>query len=126
IAVVVDVIEALANDSLSGTIYLMDNNKANGSSNEGTETLKTSVKAGDQLFWVTHPLECEVFAAISKVEIDTEYCEPEERSYPGTEVTFWTGKVKKNVTGAVPYILKFRVGSRDEELSTSDTPGARP
>jgi hypothetical protein len=126
IAVVVDVIEALANDSLLGSIYLLDNNKANGSSNEGTESLKTKVNEGDQLFWVTHPLECEVFASISGIEIDREYCDPEERSYPGTEVTFWAGKVKKSFTGAVPYVLRFRLGSREEEMSTSDTPAARP
>ena len=61
---VVDVVGALANNSLSGNIFLVDNNKVSGSSGEGTEALQTAVEEGDELVWIVQPLECEAHASI--------------------------------------------------------------
>jgi hypothetical protein len=126
IASVVDVVEALANDSVAASLYLVDNNKANGSRDEGTSTLKTSVRKGDQLYWMAYSLECETYLSITRIEIDKQYCDPEELYYPDTDISFWTGKIKKDIEGAVPYIIAFHVGTPSKEMSIADTPEACP
>jgi len=120
---VVDVVGALADDNLSGNVHLMDNNKANGSHDQGTESLKTVVKKGDNLVWTTLPLECEAYASIEGVLIDKDYCDPQQATYKDTAITYWSGTVKRNLNGAaIPYRLKFQVGNRLELMSTSATP----
>jgi len=118
---IIDIVGALADGTLSKNLYLLDNNKANGSSGEGTETLKTMVEEGDQLIWSIMSLEPEAFASITDIVIDSAYCEPQQRTYPGSDVVYWFGQVKKNLK-TTPYSLKIKVGNRDEELLTSSTP----
>jgi hypothetical protein len=129
---VVDVAGALAADTLTGSIYLMDNNKANGSTDEGSEFLKTKVRKGDQLVWVSVPLECEAYVSITAVEIDEkyrEYCDPAKGVYPDTNVVYWLGEIKKDLDVTIPYNLKFRVGSHRDDMTTTTPPsliGDRP
>lgn len=122
ITAVVDAVGALATGSLHGNLYFYDTNKAGGSTGFGTEELRTRVRAGDQLLWGVLALECEAYLAIDGIIVDPELIEPERRVYPGTDVAYWIGTVKKNTTGAVPYQIKFKVGSRDEALTTPLSP----
>jgi hypothetical protein len=122
---VVDVVGALAADTLTGSIYLMDNNKANGSTDEGSDVLKTRVRKGDQLVWVCIPLECEAYISITAVEIDKkyrEYCEPTKGVYPDTNVVYWLGEIKKELDVTIPYNLRFRVGSHRDDMTTTTFP----
>jgi hypothetical protein len=122
---VVDVAGALASDTLTGSIYLMDNNKANGSTDEGSEVLKTKVRKGDQLVWVCVPLECEAYISITAVEIDRkyrEYCDPTKGVYPETNVVYWLGEIKKDLDVTIPYNLKFKLGSHRDEMATTTSP----
>lgn len=117
IASVVDVVGVLATDSLSGQAYFMDTNKANGSTGQGTENLKTVVTKGDRLVWTVTPLEVEAYVAIDDIVIDKDYCEPKQSTYEGTDITYWTGTVKKDMT-LTPYSIKFKVGTRAEPIAT--------
>lgn len=118
IATVIDVVGALATDSLVGQVYFMDTEKASGSTGHGTESLKTMVSQEDVLVWTVIFLECEAYAAIDQIIIDNDYCEPEKKVYEGTDVSYWTAKVKKNVQ-SIPYTIKFKVGTRAEPISTA-------
>ena len=117
----VDVVGALASDNLDENIYLMDNNKPFGSHGEGTSGLQTAVEEGDVLIWTTASMEPEAYASISAIEIDSEICAPEKKTYPGSDVTYWSGKVKKSVKHC-PYRLKVLVGTRTTPLQSSATP----
>jgi hypothetical protein len=117
---VIDVVGALATDSLDGQVYFMDTNKENGSKEQGTDQLKTMVSKGDRLVWIITPLECEAYAAIEDITIDISYCKPERNFYDGTNISYWVGTVKKNVS-LLPYSIKFKVGTRDEPIATTSS-----
>ncbi len=122
---VVDVVGALADDTLAGSFYLVDNNKGRGSRDEGTEILKTKVRKGDQVVWISIPLECEAFISITGVEIDKkfrEYCDPKKGVYPNTNVVYWLGDIKKDLDIAIHYNLKFRLGRRSGDMVTTSSP----
>lgn len=121
IVTVIDVVGALATESLSENVYLLDTNKMGGSENIGTDYLKTAVQKGDRIVWTIQALECEAFASIEDIIIDHEYCEPKQETYKGTDVTYWVGTVKKNVK-LVPYNIKYKVGSRPEGMTTTSNP----
>ena len=95
----------------------MDNNQANGSIGQGTEQLITAVANGDKVVWFVQPLECEAYADIDDIVIDKEYCEPEKKTYEGTDVSYWEGFIKKDVA-MIPYSVKFKVGTRAESIAT--------
>ncbi|GHH86976.1 hypothetical protein GCM10018793_60940 [Streptomyces sulfonofaciens] len=122
ITAVVDCVGALAAGNTRGHVYLYDTNKAGGSAGLGTEQLRTRVTAGDQLLWNVLALECEAFVAIDGIEIDKEVCEPVRKVYPGTDVSYWIGTVKKSGTTEVPYQIRFKLGTRDEPLTTALSP----
>lgn len=120
IIVAVDVIGVLANDTLKGNLYLFDNNKANGSSNEGTDDLKTKVtfkpKEEITLLWNVMPLEPESFACISQIATNKEYLKIEEETYPDSDVSYWKGTIIKQFE-QLGYNLSLKVGNRNEEFS---------
>jgi hypothetical protein len=118
ICAVVDVVGALATGVLSGNLYLFDTTSAPGGA---SETLRTRVERGDQLHWTVFALECEAYAAIDGIVIDPKLCEVERKTYPGTDVSYWLGTVKRDV-GMVPYHIQLRLGNRAEPMTTSATP----
>jgi hypothetical protein len=122
ITAVVDCVGMLASQSTHGHLYLYDTNKAGGSTGFGTEELATKVRAGDQLLWNVLALECEAFVAIDGIEIDPEVCEPVRQVYPGTDVAYWVGTVKKDGAAPVPYQIRFRLGTQDEPITTTLSP----
>lgn len=122
ISAVVDVVGALATRSMHGNLYLLDTNKAGGSTGIGTEELRTRVRGGDQLLWSVLPLECEAYVSIEDIVIDEEVCEPERRTYPGTDISYWVGTVKKDDIGVTPYQISFKVGTRTDPMTTASSP----
>lgn len=122
ITAVVDAVGALAQESLQGNLYMYDTNKTEGSTGFGTGELRTRVQSGDQLVWSVLALECEAFVAIDEILIDKAVCEPERKVYPGTDVAYWIGTVKKHDVGVVPYQISFRLGTRDEPMTTNLPP----
>jgi len=122
VTAVVDCVGALATLSLHGNMYLYDTNKAGGSTGNGTEELRTKVRAGDQLLWTVFALECEAYVSIADIVIDKEVCEPERKVYPGTDVAYWVGTVKKGSSAVTPYQIKFRLGTRTDPMTTPVSP----
>ncbi|MDI2126449.1 hypothetical protein [Yinghuangia seranimata] len=122
ITAVVDCVGALASDSMQGNLYFYDTNKAGGSAGFGTEALRTKVSRGDQLLWGVLALECEAFVAIEGIEIDRDICEPVRKVYPGTDVAYWIGTVKKDTAQPIPYLIRFQVGTRVEPITTTTPP----
>lgn len=118
ISSVVDVVGALATDSMSGQVYFMDTNKAGGSTGQGTENLRTVVAKGDRLVWTVIFLECEAYTEIDDIVIDKEFCEPKKKVYVGTDVSYWIATVKKDV-GVVPYTVRYKLGTRAEPIATT-------
>ncbi len=114
---VVDVIGALANESLNYNIYLFDNNKTGGSQGLGTDCLKTKVSKGDSLLWTIMPMEPESYSAIKAIIIDETVCEPVLQTYEGSDVTYWEGIVLKDIE-EIPYSIAFAFGNKDTIIST--------
>jgi hypothetical protein len=122
ITAVVDPVAALASRSLSGNVYLYDTNKKQGSTGFGTEELRTQVRKGDEILWNVVPLECETFVSIDGIEMDKQVCVPEKHVYPGTDISYWSGTVLKDIQGAVHYQLNFRLGTLDTPIPASASP----
>ncbi|MFG1853646.1 hypothetical protein ACGFJT_17575 [Actinomadura geliboluensis] len=126
IVAVVDPVAIIASGSLDHNVYLYDTNKSAGSTGFGTERLRTTVRAGDRLIWNVVVLECETYASLDDIVIDAKVCEPERRVFPGTDIVYWTGTVKKAVTEPVAYRLKFRLGTLTEPFALSTPALAGP
>ncbi|WTW95786.1 hypothetical protein OG216_21435 [Streptomycetaceae bacterium NBC_01309] len=122
ITAVVDCVGVLATGLTAGQIYMYDTNKAGGSTGFGTEELRTPVTRGDELLWNCLALECEAYVAIEGIEIDADVCVPVRKVYPGTDVSYWSATVKKAAAGAVPYRIRFLVGTRAEPIPTVLSP----
>jgi hypothetical protein len=102
---------------------MYDTNKTSGSTGFGTEELRTPVKKGDQLLWNVHVLECETYVSIEGIEIDEHIAVPEKKVYPSTDITYWTATVLKDIPEAVPYQIRFLLGTLTEPI-TADVPSA--
>ncbi|HYC92036.1 MAG TPA: hypothetical protein VEO54_22680 [Thermoanaerobaculia bacterium] len=120
IIVVVDVVAALATESVDGAVWLVDSNKIGGSTGQGTSRLQTAIRKGDELVWTVMSLECEAFAAIHTIDIDSAYCEVKQGFYPGTDIGYWLGTIKKDPGELlVPYNIELILGSRTAHMSLS-------
>lgn len=117
ILVIVDVVGALASDTLDGNIYLIDNNQKNGSTDEGTDQLKTQVEVGDKILWNILPLEPEAFATVSDIVIDPEYCKVEKKKYQESDIMYWLGTVKKQPK-VLPYKLRIKLGTQENAFES--------
>src|SRR5262249_37597397 len=113
---------ALATRSLQGNLYLLDTNRAGGSTGLGTEELRTRVQGGDQILWTVLPLECEAYVSIDDIMIDKEVCEPVQKTYPGTDISYWVGTIKKDDTGVTTYQISFKLGTRTDPMTTALSP----
>jgi len=121
ITAVVDCPGILASRSTHGNLYMYDTNKATGSTGFGTEELRTPVKKGDHILWNVHVLECETFVSIDGIEIDPQICVPEKQVYPSTDISYWTATVLKDMPEAVPYQIRFLLGTLTEPITTTSS-----
>lgn len=116
---VVNTISALSQNSLCDSVYFIDDNRLNGSKNEGTEFLQTKVKKGDTIIWTVISLEGEAFVSIDNIQIDNNYCEIEKKSFEETDVTYWMGTIKENIPEELPYTLGLLLGNRTHPMFTN-------
>jgi hypothetical protein len=121
VIIYVDVVGALAEERLAGNLYLIDNNRTGGSTNLGTGILNTKVQKGDTLLWSVMAIEPEAYAALTEIGIDSDCCQVQRKTYQGSDVTYWEGVVQKDVL-SVPYTLKLALGSREQEMVTTERP----
>ena len=136
ILVVVDVVGALAKETLESNIYLCDNNRRYGSLNEAKPTLKTKVKKGNIVQWDCMGLEIEVFSKIFNIVFAEEHLEyfeviedkdntesskrspPTQFTYENTNITAWHLKVKKKLPKeGIPYRLELKLGTRGKTIT---------
>lgn len=111
----IDVLGALASDTMENNIYLVDSNKAQGSTQLGTGQLHSSVQVGDIVRWTVESLEPEAFATITAIEIDSSVIDVTMMTYPGSDVTYWQGKVKKKFE-TLPYQLQVLLGTQTKPM----------
>jgi len=119
ITAVVDPVGALSAGSIQNNLYMYDTNKAAGSTGFGTGELRTRVQPGARLLWNVVVLECETYAGIDGIVMDERVCEPERKVYPGTDIVYWTGTLKRAVIEPVPYQLRFRLGTVTEPFTAA-------
>jgi len=119
---IVDCVGSLATGTLHENLYLLDSNRAGGSTGQGTPALRTRVSRGDRLLWTVITLECEAFAAIEDIRIDTGVCRPERHTYPDSDVAYWTATVARDDIGLVPYEITFRIGPGEASMTTPVPP----
>lgn len=117
IRLVIDVVSALETETLTGHLYMFDNNRLHGSLNQNTGSLATAVAPGDQIIWSVVPIECEAYAALSAIDVPAEFCEVTKSTYPGTNVSYWIGVVKQPVDD-LPYALTFELGTKSTTMRT--------
>lgn len=120
IKLVVDVIGALENGSLAGNLYAFDTNRRAGSQDNGTDALHTAVTRGTHVTWMIATLECEAFVEIDDIKMDAALCEPERKSFPGSSIIYWSGRVKKTPQDA-NYDLVLNVGTHGRRMVHSAT-----
>jgi hypothetical protein len=118
---VVDVLGALVNLTLRDSLYLFDSNRAHGSQGLGTSELSTAVRKGDNIDWLTAPLSCETFVEISGISIPPDICRLEQRTFPGTNIRYWTGTVLRDID-LLPYSLTFALGPTGMKMVTENGP----
>jgi hypothetical protein len=56
------------------------------------------VRKDGQILWNVVVLECETYASIDDITIDARVCEPQCQVYPGTDIVYWIGTVKRDLT----------------------------
>lgn len=120
IRMIIDPATALEAGTPHGSLFMFDNRRRAGSLGQRTDHLQTAVAPNDIITWVLLPIECEVYVELEEINIDKEFCEVSSHYYPGTNVRYWTGKVKKAV-GDLPYSMTFKVGRRHILMSTDST-----
>lgn len=121
VMVVVDVVGLLADDTLDGNIYLFDNNRRNGSENEGTGQLKirfaTEEKDADiTIVWNVMSIEPEAYVAISNLEADSPYLTVSKEYYKSSDIAFWKCEVEKEFEKSA-YQLSVKAGNREKEYT---------
>lgn len=113
----VDVVGALGSGTLARSLFLFDNNRAAGSTGHGTGSLSTVAQEDDVVVWTTMALECEAFARLQLVEIDSAYAEYvalDAGAFSETPEVYWLATILKPLPAdGVPYRLSYRLGSAD-------------
>lgn len=119
----VDVVGALGSGTLAGSLFLFDNNRWAGSTGHGTGSLSTVAQQDDVVVWTTMALECEAFARLQLVEIDSayaEYVELDAGAFSETPEIYWLATILKPLPAdGVPYRLSYRLGSADAPYRTA-------
>lgn len=118
---VVDVVGLLASDTLDGNIYLFDNNRKNGSENEGTGHLKTRFASDGgrgkiTVLWNVMSIEPEAYITITKIEADSPHLKVSNECYKGSDIVFWKGIVDKKFKKST-YRLFIKAGNREKEYT---------
>jgi hypothetical protein len=109
----VDVVAALSDDTLTGNLFLTDDNRPPGEPRRASDMLTTAVKAGDVLVWVCQVLDIETQVSIEGIwGMPADVCAPALAHLPNTDAWYWWGAVQRDFTDVVPYWLYFKVEGR--------------
>lgn len=115
---IIDIAQALADNSLENNIYWLDNNSSVGSQFQGTNHLKTALKRGDFIQWVVSGLQVETVVDIANLSGPAaEMATPVlTQIMPG--VSFWTGKIPPTASGLFQYTVALQVENRLMTMSS--------
>lgn len=119
---IVDVVGALSAGTVAQSLFLFDNNHRSGSTGHGSDSLSSAARVGDVVVWTTISLECEAFARLQQVEIDSAYAgfvELGAGAFSETPEVYWFARILKPLPAeGVPYRLSYRLGSAREAYRT--------
>jgi len=120
INIAVDVMKALSEKTLEGSVWLMDDSALE-SMGQGTSALHTVCKPGDLLRWKVCPIDLQESAYIHSVSFGTE-CPSQGNDGTAPYLNTWEGIVPCLPAGDYRYRLSLRMGKGQNSVMTVDTP----
>ncbi len=119
ILIVVDVLGALADESLINNVYMVDTNHYLGSWQEGSDALHTLCQDGQLLQWYTTSVSPNNDIEISSFSgeiVSGNICIPSHQGYPGD--SFWAGRVETHGRFAsYSYTITLTMGGKSMSFS---------
>lgn len=128
IVVMIDVEAALRAGSLQGNTYLVDNNRVNGSSGQGSGQLTTQVVGNQILNWLASGIDLSgqqpfpVLENIGGEAVEKQVMVPllfDSPALDGNLGLWWGASVDANVSGRYSYTMYFDIGGVKLELVSS-------
>ena len=118
----VNAARALANGTLRGSIYWVDNNAAAGSRFLGTDHLISVIEAGAVVTWTIEPMEVETYVEILDMKGPAVHLTgaTEQSLYDGA-FKYWKGQVASSAKGEYAYSFSLNVGGREMVLPANLT-----
>lgn len=120
IIAVVDVAQALADESLQNNVYIVDNNKAAGSQSQGTARLETAVNKGDNIVWLVSGLEVETVVDIASITGPAATI-ANATIIPGALASYFVGQIAPTASGSYQYNVALMVENRLMTIPSSLT-----
>lgn len=117
IRIIIDAASALEAGSPQGSFFMFDDRRLAGSRFQRTDHLHTAVSPGDRIIWLLSPIECEVYAALTAIDICNDLCQVSPRTFEGTSIVYWEGEVKQAVDD-LPYGMTFEIGGAKVSMTT--------
>ena len=115
---IIDIAQALADNSLENNLYWLDNNSSFGSQFQGTDHLKTAIRRGDTVQWFVSGLQVETVVDIANISGPAaEIANPvSTQIMPG--MSFWIGKISPSASGLLQYSVALQVENRLMTMSS--------
>lgn len=128
IVVMIDVEAALRSGSLQGNTYLVDNNRVNGSSGQGSGQLTTQVVGNQIVNWLASGIDLSgqqpfpVLESIGGEAVEKQVMVPllfDSPALDGNLGLWWGASVDANVSGKYNYTMFFDIGGVKMEFVSS-------
>jgi hypothetical protein len=116
---IIDIAQALADNSLNNNIYWLDNNKAAGSQFHGTDHLRTAINKGNLVQWFVYGLQVETSADIASISGPAVAIANPALTPIAPGFTFWRGQIAPSANGDYQYAISLNVEGR---LMTATSP----
>lgn len=113
----VDVAQALADNSLDNNLYWTDNNTSLGSLHQGSSHLQTAIRRGELVQWVVSSLQVETEVNIARISGAAAQIANPVPTTIALGIVFWIGRVAANAGGIYQYDVALKVESRVLTLS---------
>ena len=125
IVTVVDVVGALASESLDGNIHLIDNSRSSTTTGQGTAELSTTCKHGQVINWLIYAVDLQSPALIHNIDFEGSVNPCLKLQPYGAPVfgPYWAGIVKLEAdlkSGVYPYRLEIEMAGRT--MTMNQTP----
>jgi hypothetical protein len=115
---IVDIAQALADDTLTGNLYFLDNNKDLGSQFLGTDHLRTALRPGDLIQWLVYGLQVETVADIVSIAGPAAVIANPTSIAVAPGIAIWVGKIAPTANGIYQYSVVLSVEHRTMGLSS--------